>query len=333
VENTHSPGKLSLCQPLSRPACWAIDGPRRAKLSYQATDREIIDYQLTRLPGTEFAARAPLPSHLDGSVPFICAMGAAQTFGRFAERPFLALLGNRLGAETLNLGSAGAGPRHYLRRPKVLEIINRSSLVILQVMSGRSVSNSYFENVYAGSLRPWSAPKDEKPRHAEIAYTELFETKGEAFIRALIAETRRNYINEYIELIRAIKAPILLFWFSQRATNYTELYAHGVDRASGGFLGGFPQLVNSEMIAKLRPYVNSYVECITSRGLPQELRSRQTGNIVDIGISPLYPGHNNYYPSPEMHEDAAAALESAVTSIFRSSLTNSDKKQPGDAAE
>lgn len=290
--------------------------PRGIKLSYQVVDQEIIDYQLTRLPGTEFAVRAPLPSRLDGGVPFICALGAAQTFGRFAERPFLKLLGDRLGVETLNLGSAGAGPRHYLQRPKVLEIVNRSRVVVLQVMSGRSVSNSYFENVNAGSLRPRTAPKDEKPRHAEVAYTELFETKGEDFVRSLIAETRRNYVNEYIELIRAIRAPIILFWFSRRTADYTEIYVRGVDRASGGFLGDFPQLVNSAVLERVRAHVKNYVECVTSRGMPQLLRNRTTGEVVDLGIAPRYPGHNNYYPSPEMHEDAAAMLESGVRCLL-----------------
>jgi len=285
-------------------------------LSYQPEDQEIIDYQLTLLPGTEFAVRAPLPSRLDGSKPFICAMGAAQTFGRFAERPFLTLLGERLGVETLNLGAAGAGPGQYMRRPNVLEIANRSSLVILQVMSGRSVSNSYFENVYAGSLRPWSEPKEE-PQHAEAAYSKLYMDKGEDFIRALIAETRDNYLNEYFKLLGAIRAPTILFWFSQRETNYQERYPPGGARAAGAFLGAFPQLVNTEMVARLRPHVNSYVECITSRGLPQLLRSRKTGEIVDLGISPLHPGHNNYYPSPDMHADAAAALEPVVRERLR----------------
>ncbi len=286
-------------------------------MSYQAADREVIDYRLTRLPGTNFMVRAPLPSQLDGGVPFVCALGAAQTFGRFAERPFLNLLGEKLGISTLNLGTAGAGPKHYLQRPKVLEIVNQSSLVILQVMSGRSVSNSYFENVNAGSLRPWSAPKDEKPRHAETVYSELFEAKGEEFIRALLVETRRNYVNSYIELLRAIKAPVLLFWFSRRGTDYTELYAHGVDRAAGGFLGEFPQLINTDIVKKLRSHVKYFVECVTSRGMPQQLRRRDTGEIVDLGISPRYPGHNNYYPSPEMHEDAAAALEPLVRQILQ----------------
>lgn len=284
-------------------------------MSYQDIDFEVIDYRLVPLPGTNLLARGPLPLSLaEGG--FVCALGAAQTFGRFVERTYLSLLGDRLGVETLNLGMAGAGPKHYSNRRNVLDLVNRASLVIVQVMSGRSVSNSYFENTAAGSLRPRHAPAHEAARHAEIAYTKLFDEKGRAFIKPLIAETRENYLAEYDSLLGLIKVPVILFWFSERGTDYAEFYRQGIGRSAGGFLGKFPQLVNTAVIDRLRAKVDHYAECVTSRGLPQPTRSRFTGEIVDLGVAPRYPGHNNYYPSPEMHEDAAAALLPVVRRVL-----------------
>ncbi len=276
-------------------------------MSYQAIDHEVIDYGEVPLPGTNIMIRGPLPEQLETG-GFVCAIGAAQTFGRFVEKPYLRLLGEQLGVETLNLGMAGAGPKHYSQRPKALQIVNRAALVVVQVMSGRSVSNSYFENTSAGSLKPHGAPPEVQARHAEIAYTELFDEKGEDFIRSLIEETRNNYVAEYLDLLSRIEVPTLLFWFSTRQPEYTELYRQGIERSAGGFLGRFPQLINAAVMDRLRPQADYYAECISARGLPQPTRSRFTGQIVDLGVAPRYPGHNNYYPSPEMHEDAAAAL-------------------------
>ena len=39
----------------------------------------------------------------------------------------------------------------------------------------------------------------------------------------------------------------------------------------------FPQLVNSEMIAQLSNYVDEYAECVSTRGIPQQIISRFTG--------------------------------------------------------
>ena len=58
-----------------------------------------------------------------------------------------------------------------------------------------------------------------------------------------------------------------------------------------------------------------YVECVSSRGSPQPLIDRFTGRPTTIDTSDDRPDftdvwtHNAYYPSPEMHQDAAARLE------------------------
>ncbi len=276
-------------------------------MTYQTSDSEIIDYGIVTLPGTQALIRGPLPKNF-GEGGYICAIGAAQTFGRFAEQPFLTRVGAALGRETLNLGLAGGGPKHFASRPGMIAAANRASIVILQVMSGRSVSNSVFENPGAGSLRPWGSPPERKARHAEIEYSELYQREGKDFIQMVLEETRANYLAEYDLLLSRIKVPVLLFWFSTRGPEYNEVYAQGVDRPAGGFLGAFPQLVNAATFSALSGKVQNHASCISGRGLPQPLRHKVTGEPVDLGIAPRYPGHNNYYPSPEMHEDAAAVL-------------------------
>ena len=77
--------------------------------------------------------------------------GAAQTFGRFVERPFPTLLAERLGLPALNLGAGGAGPRHF-DRPEYLDALNRAEAVVLQVLSGRSASCSLFDNSATGRI-------------------------------------------------------------------------------------------------------------------------------------------------------------------------------------
>ena len=73
------------------------------------------------------------------------------------------------------------------------------------------------------------------------------------------------------------------------------------------------------MVDELRRHCDRYVECVGKRGLPQILLDRFTGERVTI-TDPWtsQPWNENwYYPSPEMHEDAANALEPTCRELLR----------------
>jgi hypothetical protein len=213
----------------------------------------------------------------------------------------------------LNLGAAGAGPLFFTRRPRLLEYINRARFAIVQVMSARSEDNSYFESLGTGLMTRRS---DGKKLIADAAYQELLDTKGEEFVRQLVAETRLNWLGHYRSLFARIEVPTVLFWFSERTPDYSEDYSD-VDQ----LFGHFPQLVNAEMMAQLTPQVDYYIECVTSRGLPQPLFDRTSGAPTTmVDIPPVLGGrshtHNGYYPSPEMQADAAGALRESARSML-----------------
>ena len=133
---------------------------------YQHEDINIIDYALTTPAGSKVDLRGPVP---DLDKPYIVALGAAQTFGRFVERPYSAIIQEKTGMPVLNLGMSGAGPSFFLLRPELMSLINRSALAIVQVMSGRSTSNSRMTvEVNQGVVRPVNAPKTERAEFAEI---------------------------------------------------------------------------------------------------------------------------------------------------------------------
>jgi hypothetical protein len=69
--------------------------------------------------------------------------------------------------------------------------------------------------------------------------------------------------------------------------------------------GQFPQFVNRAMVDQLRGHADLYVECVSSRGSPQRIMD-STGNFY----------WDKYYPSAEMHEDAASLLLPAYRSLL-----------------
>ena len=297
---------------------------------YARRDRRVIDYQMYPLAETGLSFRGPRPQDLSTGKYFAC-LGAAQTFGCFCSLPYPAILRDQLGLEALNLGYGGAGPGFFLKHEALLDYANRARFVILQVMSARSESNSLFD---AAGLEFLTRRSDGQRLGADAAYGDLLRSRAafsvrlgnrELFlflrlptdIREVLTETRHNWQTNYLRLLDRIQVPTILFYFSKRKIDYRERL-HSVN----ALLGEFPQLVNAAMIEHLRSHAGHFAECVSQQGSPQPLIDRYTGEPTTVDLSDDRPDFrgiwrkNLYYPSPEMHQDAAAALEPVCRRIL-----------------
>jgi len=283
---------------------------------YAETDSEVVDYQIYCLeprvvdPETHapLLLRGPRPDDLAKGDYIVC-IGAAQTFGRFCEQPFPTLLAKRFGLSVLNLGRGGAGPSFFTQDSnRLMEYVNGARLAVIQAMSGRSTSNSLFQSRGLGHYRRRS---DGAMLGCDEAFRALLADGPIEHVKKIVAETRESWLDEYVDLLKRIKVPKLLFWFSTRYPAYRESYAN-ID----GLYGEFPQLVCPWMINAIRQYTDAYVECVSRKGLPHYLVSRHTGE--RITIKDPWGGQwsqNWYYPSPEMHKAAANTLEKACRKL------------------
>ena len=292
-------------------------------IGYQLRDFEVVDYQLWgyRTAKRSFILRGPKPVLRPNS--YISCVGGAFTFGCFVEDPWPTLLGNSLGMDVLNLGQAGAGPKWFNRpeQSELIDLINGSCVAIIMVMSGRSDENSRLENEQG--LELLSLKETGESMFANAAWNRLLDEHDNNEVLRLVQETRINYCHNFVAFLQRITAPKLLFWFSQRKPEYQEEFTrfHSLS-------GGFPELVNRALLDNLLPYVDDYVECITSKGRPHVLINRFTGleakvnhsftnvfaNLPSRDTLTVESGHdplsvNIHYPTPGMHCDAALALE------------------------
>ncbi len=275
---------------------------------YQCPDWEIVDYELYSspdlpsdlYPGLPLALRGPAPGELAPG-RYIACVGAAQTFGRFCEEPFPRLLSRDLGIPAVNLGFGGGSPQLFSRHKELIRLLNESALVVLQVMSARNEDNSLFEGGGLGSLKSRSTGAR---MTAEAAYGSLIAAGDHTAVASVVAETRETWISSYEALLSLIHVPTVLLWLSVREPAYTEKYG-----SVGELFEEFPHLVNEEMVQSVASRCAAYVACVSVRGNPQRLRSRFTGKPTRVLVPGAQPmTENSYYPSPEMHQDAAALL-------------------------
>jgi hypothetical protein len=281
--------------------------------AYAPFDWEVADYQTflldpelkDRQTGEGLLIRGPRPQNLNDGEYFVC-IGAAQTFGRFCEKPYPTLLRESLQLEVLNLARGGAGPSFFSEDNSVLlDYMNRAKFAVIQVMSGRSESNSEF---HSNGLGFYTRVSDGSWIDCDEAFRELMQKNDMNRLKRIVAETRLNWIESYERLFGSITVPKVLLWFSTRKPHYDE----GYDTIESLF-GAFPQMVNASMVAHLKGICDHYVEVVTSRGYPHRLTSRFTGEPVLVVDD--WGGkwtENWYYPSPEMHIDAAHELDKTV---------------------
>lgn len=297
---------------------------------YQNRDRAIVDYQLWQLDEGRSCTdwlRGPAPPTLEPGSYFAC-VGAAQTFGCFAERPFPSLLAEQIGLPSLNLGIAGAGPGLFLN-PALLKLLQNARFVIVQAMSGRSADCSRFQS---GGRERLSLP-DGRVLGADTAWSELLQqdleghhnqilrgvrnrmlaTFGRRHVRKLVAETQHDWAEQNRALLDAIDKPTVFLWFSRRMPDHQPRF-----HSLRAMFGEFPQLVSRSMVAAAQSRADRYVECTTSRGSPQPLAQPVRPSDAGTGEPPdAIWTHNDYYPSPEMHEDAAEMLLPIVQKMGR----------------
>lgn len=273
---------------------------------YEGRDSHLLNYELWDLEG--YNCRGPAP---DLNAPYIAYVGAAQTFGCFCTDPFPSSVSRALGVGGLNLGLAGAGPTLH-QDPILLKHINGSMSAVVQVMSGRSVSNSEFTVTDGGNL---GIRSHDGQRMVPLKFWTEFMRDHPDRVAALVTETRRNYVREMVKLLKAIDVPVVLLWFSVRTPEYVE--GHTSVQA---LWGDFPQLVNREMLEEIKPHADLYLEYSSRVGLPQPLQqpireSFLSRHYPEHGRAGLAETHNHYYPSPEMHVEVANLLRPLVASL------------------
>jgi hypothetical protein len=281
--------------------------------AYSRRDREIVDYEYWELAGSGIHFRGPAVDLNDPAPYFVCA-GAAQTFGCFVPKPYPSLLADALDMRVLNLGLGSATPSVFASNDRLLEVINGADFLILQVMAARQEGNSRLQMLGTDLVHD-RRHGDDLPAH--MAWQRILDEERSELNR-YIAESQQSWIYHYRQLLAHIKVPVVLFYFSVKQK--------GVDPARDAenahqLLEPFPQLVEGASIDTVAAQCDRYVECISVRNHKHLLTSRFTGEPVEVDNSVLDPRmqtrwkRNWYYPSPEMHEDAAANLLPALADL------------------
>lgn len=300
---------------------------------YQPRDWTLVDYQQFHIPGCDVPFRGPgIDPFAAEPGSFFSCVGAAQTYGCFFPNPYPERVGQRIGMTPLNLAVGGAGPGFYADSDVLVDAMNRGRFVVLQAMSGRSESNGLYEaNGYVEFVRD---RRTDEIVNSSQAWQRIVG-EGLDFAIERLEESRQSWIQSSLRLLDRLTVPVIFFWYSRREPDYTvdpqAIQEQMRKRAAGeetsffldGLVGDFPQLLDRKTMQAVADRCDAYVECVSSRGMGQKLFNRFTGEPFAATVDSSSPEYNidysvnYYYPSAEMHEDAADALQPVISRLIR----------------
>jgi hypothetical protein len=284
---------------------------------YSKRDHEVVDYAFYRfpqLPSVGFRG-PPLSAGVLASGQYCTAIGAAQTLGVYAHAPYPALIGARTGLPCLNLATGGGTAGFFASQPALIDLANRGRFVILQVMTARTEGNSRGQPVGINFMRDRKTGAEEI---TEAFWLRLLAEERE-LVPQLIEESRASWRASYRDLLGKLTVPVILFYYSTKPEDEAINFAA---TTRDEFYGSFPQFVDMASVREIAALCGDYAECRSQRGLPHPLVSRFTGQPVAVDFGALHSSmteerhaQNDYYPSPEMHEDAFTALAPALARL------------------
>lgn len=257
-----------------------------------------LDYFPCRYGRSRLLFRGP---KRDVSRPYVAFLGGTETFGKYVPLPFPALCEGGIGQATVNLGVPQAGPDAYLNDPATVEIAQRASAVVVQITSAQNVTNRFYSVHPRRNDRFLKATPLMQTLFREVDFTEFtftrhmvgsLERQTPLKFPLLLDEVRAAWLARMQALLTLLPGPVVLLWLSDRPPAAANTVPE---------LGCDPMLINTEMIAALRPLVTRVIEVVASRGA------------VSLGTSGMcFPAHEQAaaagLPGPAIHREAAAAL-------------------------
>jgi Domain of unknown function (DUF6473) len=220
-----------------------------------------LDYSVCRYGNSRVQFRGP---RCDLSGPYVACLGGTETFGKFVPDPYPALVQGRLGLPMANLGCVNAGLDVFLNEPAIADVAAGAKVTVLQILGAQNLSNRYYSVHPRRNDRFVHAAPGLKALYRDIDFTEFHFTRHllgalarkspERF--AIVAEElRMAWISRMKLLLARLSSQTLLLWVANHAPP-NQLGALALQHD--------PLLVDTEMLAAIRPYATDYLQVIGS---------------------------------------------------------------------
>lgn len=274
-------------------------------MTYENNGRSGLDYLPCRYGRSRLQFRGP-KRRLGGE--YALFLGGTETYGRFVEKPFPALIEQATGVRCINFGLQNAGIDAFLNDTTVMDAAQRARVTVVQVMGAQNMSNRFYSVHPRRNDRFLNASGLMKQLVRDVDFVEFsFNRHMLSTVKAVSperfqivrAELQEAWVSRMRHLLKGIGGRCILLWFADHLPE--EVCSDQAVLGGGDGLGGNPLFIDRTMIETLRPLVTALVEVKIS----DSALARGTEGMV---FDPLHGPMAATMPGPVAHQEVAAAL-------------------------
>lgn len=278
------------------------------EMTYDVLGPGALDYLPCRYGASKLLFRGP-KRNLDK--PYIAFLGSTETYGKFIERPFPALVETAIGRVCVNFGQPNAGIDAFAQDPFVISAAARADLTVLQIIGAQNMTNRFYAVHPRRNDRFVSTSTLLRTIYRDVDFADfhfnkhmlnqLVSASPERF-EVVRQELQQAWIARMKLMLKQISGKSILFWFADHPPE-------PAGSPEGEQPGKDPLFVTREMMDQIAQYATKTVELIPSH---DAMAQGTTG----MRFSPMEEPAAAEVLGPTAHEEAAAALAAEIGQLL-----------------
>ncbi len=275
-------------------------------MAYENLGEGALDYYPCRYGKSKLLFRGPRKK-LEGD--YLACVGGTETYGKFLEKPFPAMLEEVIGMPAVNFGCVNAGVDVFANETTVIEACSNARATIIQVMGAQNMSNRFYAVHPRRNDRFVRASTLMKTIFREVDFTDFSFTRHMLGELQALSEERFEIVRDELKeawvgrmkiLLKKIEGKTILLWFAN----------HSPDEANSlAGLGKDPMFIDRAMIEEVRPHVTDLVEVVPSFAARNKARE-------SLIYSPLEEPAVKGVPGVAAHQEVTEALADCLKALL-----------------
>jgi len=234
-------------------------GERGGPMKHEEIVTGDLSYSPCRYGQSRMLFRGPR-KRLDA--PYLAFLGGTETYGKFIEKPFPALVEKSMRQSCVNFGCVNGGIDAFVSDPTVMEICADAELTVVQVMGANNLSNRFYSVHPRRNDRFLRASTVLQAIYPDVDFSEFsftrhmlgaLHTKSLERFETVVGEVREAWIARMKTLLSQIGDRVILMWFSEDKMSDE----HWADKPNQ--LQTDPLFITASMIDQLRPLIKDVV--------------------------------------------------------------------------
>ena len=272
-------------------------------MTYDVLGPGPLDYLPCRYAGSKLLFRGPRRS-LDAS--YVAFLGSTETYGKFIETPYPALVEDTLGIPCANFGQINAGIDAFAHDPFVIDAAGRADVTVIQVLGAHNMTNRFYSVHPRRNDRFLQPATLLKTIYREVDFADYHFTRHLLGALVKVSAERFEVVRQELQdawkarmrlLLNQIGGKTILLWFSERAPDH--------DRMGPRRIGTDPLFVTRAMMEEIAPLATEVIEVVAS---PRACAAGTEGMIFSEMDAPAAAE----VMGPIAHAEAAAAVSAAL---------------------